>query len=116
MVMVEKRDPLPVHVIGLVAKPGQITLPANQDLHLLDAIALAGGSVDSLRQQDPPVAAGAGKRSAAGRGDQPPRGEADRQGKFAVGTGRRRERRAIAGQLCHGNVQDDHSVRRSRRP
>ncbi|HEX4145196.1 MAG TPA: polysaccharide biosynthesis/export family protein [Pirellulales bacterium] len=43
VVMVEKRDPLPVHVIGLVTKPGQIRLPANQDLHLLDAIALAGG-------------------------------------------------------------------------
>jgi polysaccharide biosynthesis/export protein len=43
VVMVEKRDPLPVHVIGLVTKPGQIKLPANQDLHLLDAIALAGG-------------------------------------------------------------------------
>jgi polysaccharide export outer membrane protein len=43
VVMVEKRDPLPVHVIGLVSKPGQIKLPANQDLHVLDAIALAGG-------------------------------------------------------------------------
>jgi polysaccharide export outer membrane protein len=43
VVMVEKRDPLPVHVIGLVTRPGQLKLPANQDLHVLDAIALAGG-------------------------------------------------------------------------
>jgi len=43
VVMVEKRDPLPIHVIGLVSKPGQIKLPANQDLHVLDVIALAGG-------------------------------------------------------------------------
>jgi polysaccharide export outer membrane protein len=43
VVMVEKRDPLPIHVMGLVGKPGQIRLPPNQDLHLLDAVALAGG-------------------------------------------------------------------------
>ncbi len=43
VLMVEKRDPLPIDVIGLVGKPGQIRLPANQDLRLLDAIALAGG-------------------------------------------------------------------------
>lgn len=43
VVMVEKRDPQPIHVIGLVTKPGQFDLPKNQDLHLLDAIALAGG-------------------------------------------------------------------------
>ena len=44
VVMVEKRDPLPVHVIGLVARPGQIHLPVNQDTRLLDAVALAGGA------------------------------------------------------------------------
>jgi polysaccharide export outer membrane protein len=43
VVMVEKRQLPPIHVIGLVHKPGQFELPPNQDLHLLDAIALAGG-------------------------------------------------------------------------
>ena len=43
VVMVERRDPQPVHVIGLVAKPGQFELPVNQDMHLLDVLALAGG-------------------------------------------------------------------------
>jgi len=44
VVMVQRRDPQPVHVLGLVTKPGQFELPANQDLHLLDVIALAGGT------------------------------------------------------------------------
>jgi polysaccharide export outer membrane protein len=44
VVMVEKRDLQPVQVIGLVGKPGRFPLPANKDLHLLDAIALAGGT------------------------------------------------------------------------
>lgn len=44
IVMVEKRDPEPVHVIGLVAKPNRYELPLGQDLRLLDAIALAGGT------------------------------------------------------------------------
>lgn len=43
VVMVERRDPQPVHVIGLVMKPGQFELPVNQDMHVLDAIAQAGG-------------------------------------------------------------------------
>jgi len=43
VVMVERRDPQPVHVIGLVFRPGQYELPVNQDLHVLDVIALAGG-------------------------------------------------------------------------
>ncbi len=43
VVMIERRDPKPMHVIGLVAKPGQFELPANQELHMLDALALAGG-------------------------------------------------------------------------
>jgi polysaccharide biosynthesis/export protein len=44
VVMVEKRDPQPIHVIGLVNKAGQFELPTNQDLHLLDVVALAGGT------------------------------------------------------------------------
>lgn len=43
VVMVDIRDPQPVHVIGLVNKPGQFDLPANQDLRMLDVIAMAGG-------------------------------------------------------------------------
>jgi polysaccharide biosynthesis/export protein len=43
VVMVEKRDPIPVQVIGLVTRAGPVKVPANQDLHLLDAIAQAGG-------------------------------------------------------------------------
>ncbi len=44
VVMVENRDPQPVQVIGLVGKPGQFQLPANKDLRLLDALAMAGGA------------------------------------------------------------------------
>ncbi len=43
VVMVEKRDPQPVQVIGLVGKPGQFDLPAGKDLRVLDVLALAGG-------------------------------------------------------------------------
>ncbi len=43
VVMVSKRDPQPVQVLGLVFKPGQYDLPVNQDLRVLDALALAGG-------------------------------------------------------------------------
>jgi polysaccharide export outer membrane protein len=43
VLMVERRDPKPIHVIGLVRKPGQYELPARQEMRLLDAIALAGG-------------------------------------------------------------------------
>jgi len=43
VVMVMKQTTQPVHVIGLVAKPGQFQHPTNQQLHVLDAIAMAGG-------------------------------------------------------------------------
>jgi protein involved in polysaccharide export with SLBB domain len=43
VVMIEKRDPPPVRVSGLVGRPGPIKLPPNQDLRLLEAIAEAGG-------------------------------------------------------------------------
>jgi len=42
VVYVQKRDPKAIHVSGLVRKPGKIEFPVNQDLHLLDALALAG--------------------------------------------------------------------------
>lgn len=32
-----------IHVAGLVKQPGQFELPADEDIHLLDAVALAGG-------------------------------------------------------------------------
>ncbi|MDX1966050.1 MAG: SLBB domain-containing protein [Planctomycetaceae bacterium] len=44
VVSVEKRDPEPIHVIGLVLKPNRYDLPVGQDVRVLDAIALAGGS------------------------------------------------------------------------
>jgi polysaccharide biosynthesis/export protein len=44
VVMVERRDPQPIEVIGMVTKPGQFPLPAGKDLHVLDALALAGGT------------------------------------------------------------------------
>jgi polysaccharide export outer membrane protein len=43
VVYVEKRDPEPLHVLGLVAKPNRYEMPVGQDLRVLDAIALAGG-------------------------------------------------------------------------
>ena len=45
VVMVEKRALQPITVSGLVHKPGQFKLPANQDLLLLEAIGLAGGTI-----------------------------------------------------------------------
>lgn len=47
VVMVEKRDPEPVHVIGLVKRPNRYEFPVAEDLRLLDALALAGGT-DSI--------------------------------------------------------------------
>jgi len=41
--LVPKRVLKPVMVLGLVHKPGQYELPLNQDLYLMDALALAGG-------------------------------------------------------------------------
>ncbi|QEG36651.1 polysaccharide biosynthesis/export family protein [Bythopirellula goksoeyrii] len=44
VVMVKARKKRSIHVGGLVEKPGQFELPATEDLRMLDAIALAGGS------------------------------------------------------------------------
>jgi polysaccharide export outer membrane protein len=41
--MVMQRPPSTVQVLGLVKKPGQIEVPAEQEMHLLDAVAMAGG-------------------------------------------------------------------------
>ncbi len=43
VVVVEKRAPAPIQIIGLVKKPGRHEFPVGQDLRVLDAIALAGG-------------------------------------------------------------------------
>jgi polysaccharide export outer membrane protein len=47
VVYVEKRDPEPLHVLGLVTRPGRFEFPIAEELRVLDAIALAGG-VSSL--------------------------------------------------------------------
>jgi polysaccharide export outer membrane protein len=43
VVMVERRDPEPVHVIGLVHKPDRYEFPIGEDLRVTHAVALAGG-------------------------------------------------------------------------
>lgn len=40
---VERRDPLPIQVLGLVNRPDVYEFPVGKDLHLLDAISMAGG-------------------------------------------------------------------------
>ena len=41
--MVERRDPEPIHVIGLVKSPGPIKYPLGTGINLLSAIGAAGG-------------------------------------------------------------------------
>lgn len=48
VIMVTKRAPKPIHVMGLVHQPGQYELPIDQDLHVLDALAMAGGRTSQL--------------------------------------------------------------------
>lgn len=43
VISVAKRSLKPIQVFGLVSKPGQFDVPLNQDLYLMDAIAMAGG-------------------------------------------------------------------------
>jgi polysaccharide export outer membrane protein len=43
IVVVEKRDPTPIKVLGLVQHPGVFEYPPNQELRVLDALAQAGG-------------------------------------------------------------------------
>jgi protein involved in polysaccharide export with SLBB domain len=42
VITVEKRQPQPYHVIGLVNKPGQFEYPVNHEVRVLEAIAQAG--------------------------------------------------------------------------
>ena len=48
VVHVEKRDPAPIHVKGLVRKAGEIEYPIGHDLRLLEAISKAGGVSNQL--------------------------------------------------------------------
>lgn len=48
IVMVEKQDPKPIHVLGLVRKPNRYDYPITEELRMLDAIALAGGTDNPL--------------------------------------------------------------------
>lgn len=48
VVMVEKRDPQPIQVLGLVRKQGQIEFPIGKNIHLLDAIAMSGGMASGV--------------------------------------------------------------------
>lgn len=43
VVMVMKQAPRHIHVLGLVHRPNQYELPKNQEIRVLDAIAIAGG-------------------------------------------------------------------------
>lgn len=45
VVMVSRCVPKPIHVIGLVNKPDKYELPLNQELRVLDALAMAGDRV-----------------------------------------------------------------------
>ncbi len=44
VVNVEKRPPRKVYVSGLVRSPGEYELPRDEDLHVLNALSMAGGS------------------------------------------------------------------------
>jgi len=48
VIMVEKRDPEVIYVQGLVKIPNRYEFPVGEDLHLLDAISLAGGISNQL--------------------------------------------------------------------
>jgi polysaccharide export outer membrane protein len=50
IVYVAKRTPKPVYVMGLVRKPGEFAFPVNQEIRVLDAIALAGGCSNPLAE------------------------------------------------------------------
>jgi polysaccharide biosynthesis/export protein len=51
VVQVVKRTLPPVHVIGLVQKPGSFPYPTNQEMRVLDALALAGGVSNAVAEE-----------------------------------------------------------------
>ena len=48
VVRVEKRDPEPLHVMGLVKKPNRYEFPIAEDVRVTDSIALAGGTSQAV--------------------------------------------------------------------
>ncbi len=48
VVVVREREPRSIHVIGLVKEPGEYDLPLDRDLHLLNALALAGDRTSQI--------------------------------------------------------------------
>jgi len=48
VVRIEKRDPEPLHVMGLVRKPDRYDFPIAEDVRVTDAIALAGGTSQAV--------------------------------------------------------------------
>jgi polysaccharide export outer membrane protein len=48
VITVERRELDPVHVVGLVKRPGQYDYPANSELRLFGAVALAEGSASKV--------------------------------------------------------------------
>jgi polysaccharide export outer membrane protein len=51
VVTVEKLEPAPIEVVGLVKKPGQYEYPLNRELRVYSAIALAGGLESKLADE-----------------------------------------------------------------
>jgi protein involved in polysaccharide export with SLBB domain len=51
VVQVSKRTLPPVYVIGLVTKPGSVPYPPNQEIRVLDALALAGGCSNPMCEE-----------------------------------------------------------------
>jgi polysaccharide export outer membrane protein len=51
VVHVAKRTLLPLYVIGLVQKPGSFPYPPNQEVRVLDALALAGGCANPAAEE-----------------------------------------------------------------
>ncbi len=48
VVRIEKRDPEPLHVMGLVRKPDRYDFPIAEDVRVTDAIAMAGGTSQTV--------------------------------------------------------------------
>jgi polysaccharide export outer membrane protein len=48
VVMVLPEEKRIIHVTGLVRKPDQFAVPQNEDIHVLDAIAMAGGTTSPV--------------------------------------------------------------------
>ena len=48
VVYVSKRSLKGIYVLGLVAKPGEYEYPLNHEVHVLDALALAGGATSAV--------------------------------------------------------------------